>query len=119
MLIRYGYTIEVSVFQPTPFVTCLDIHPDRRGDIVEEDGLALEPPLPLHSYIDGYGNLCHLATMLGLSADPGSLSPLGFDEDEEIDPWYPAMRSALVFGWNREPKPLPRPSRATSGTTAC
>ena len=31
MLIRYGYTIDLTVAQPTPIVTLLDIHPDRRS----------------------------------------------------------------------------------------
>ena len=55
--------------------------------------------------MDGYRNLCHLATILRLNADPDTLPPAGFDEEEEeagegneILPWEPSVRGAMVFG---------------------
>jgi transglutaminase-like putative cysteine protease len=84
MLIRYGYSIEVSVLQPTPFVTCLDVHPDRRGDIVEEEGLRLDPHQPVHSYLDGFGNLCRRFTAV---PGPVTLTSAGIVRDSgEPDP---------------------------------
>jgi transglutaminase-like putative cysteine protease len=69
MLIRYGYAISIDVTQPTPIVALLDVHPDRRGDIVEEQGLTTEPHSAIHGYLDGFGNLCRR-----LTAAPGTLT---------------------------------------------
>jgi transglutaminase-like putative cysteine protease len=69
MLIRYGFHIEFETSQPTPVVTALDVHPDRRHDIVEEDSLHVEPQGPVRSYIDGFGNLCRR-----FDAKPGTMS---------------------------------------------
>ncbi len=63
MLIRYGFHIGLQVAQPTPLIMALDVHPDRRSDIVEEQGLALAPSGRLHSYMDGFGNLCRRAVI--------------------------------------------------------
>jgi transglutaminase-like putative cysteine protease len=64
MLIRYGFHIDLEFAQPTPIVTLLDVHPDRRGDIVDEAGLTIEPAGPLHGTIDLFGNLCRRATAM-------------------------------------------------------
>src|SRR5438874_13189527 len=53
--------------------------------------------------LDGYRNLCHLATVLRLNADPEGFAPAGFDEDEdengEILPWEPGVWGVPVFGF--------------------
>src|SRR5436305_6728226 len=58
MLIKYGFSITIAVTQPTPVIARLDVHPDRRADIAEEDrftisGWDLPPPR-----LDAFGNLC-------------------------------------------------------------
>jgi transglutaminase-like putative cysteine protease len=63
MLIRYGFNIGLQVAQPTPLLMALDIHPERRSDIVEEQSPGLDPSGPLQSYIDGFGNLCRRAVI--------------------------------------------------------
>ncbi|MFL5731834.1 MAG: DNA polymerase III subunit alpha [Chloroflexia bacterium] len=80
--------------------------------------------------MDGYRNLCHLATVLRLNCDPDTLPPAGFEEDDEILPWEPGVWGVPVFGftdggrgyerqrgvvggraprvaWNPEPRPPP------------
>ncbi len=39
MLIRYGYDIEVELFQTTTIVTAMDVHSSRRNSIVREGEL--------------------------------------------------------------------------------
>jgi transglutaminase-like putative cysteine protease len=58
MRIRYGFDIKISVTQPTPLISLLDIHDDRRGDIVRESVFTATPPVMVSSYIDQFGNRC-------------------------------------------------------------
>jgi transglutaminase-like putative cysteine protease len=64
MHIRYGYAIEIVCAAPTPLITMLDVHPDRRGDITEPDAMRIErlddgSEIPLEdTYLDGFGNIC-------------------------------------------------------------
>jgi transglutaminase-like putative cysteine protease len=58
MLINYGCEITVTVAKPTPLICLLDVHPDRRKDIVAEAPLGTTPPLPTTTYVDGFGNRC-------------------------------------------------------------
>jgi transglutaminase-like putative cysteine protease len=56
MLINYGYEITVAVAKPTPLICLLDVHPDRRRDIVAEEPFQSLPLLPSSTYVDGFGN---------------------------------------------------------------
>lgn len=56
MLIRLGYELGVELTQPTPLMTALEIHPDRRADIRWERGISFSPPLPTTSHVDSFGN---------------------------------------------------------------
>ncbi|CAN5143931.1 transglutaminase family protein [soil metagenome] len=58
MLIRYGYTVDLEFSQPTPVITVLDIHPERRADIVTEEEMAVSPPVLSTVYRDRFGNIC-------------------------------------------------------------
>jgi transglutaminase-like putative cysteine protease len=58
MHINYGYRIELSCTQPTPMVCLLDVHADRRGDIVRETPVVTEPFVQTASYTDTFGNHC-------------------------------------------------------------
>src|SRR6476619_7546654 len=56
--------------------------------------------------MDGYRNLCHLATTLCRGTDPETFQPAGFDDDEE---WLVASGEWLVSA--DDPSPLtPNPS---------
>jgi transglutaminase-like putative cysteine protease len=104
MLIRYGFHIGLQVSQPTPMIALLDINPDRRTDIVEEQGLILEPAGTLHSHIDGFGNLCRRAVIqpgettlscTGLVRDSGR--PDEYDTAAEQVPVDQLPDEALVY----------------------
>jgi transglutaminase-like putative cysteine protease len=83
MLIRYGYEMRLAVTQPTPIVCVLDVHPDRRGDIVSEYPFSLRPHgMSATRYQDAFGNICRRfvapqgeSTIRcdGIIRDPGTL----------------------------------------------
>ncbi len=56
MQIEYGFDIAVGVRQATPFHALLDVHPDRRGDIVNEGAFGVTPPAMLSLTTDAFGN---------------------------------------------------------------
>jgi len=58
MLINYGCEITVAVAEPTPLICLLDVHPERRPDIVAEAPFRSTPVLPSTTYIDTFGNRC-------------------------------------------------------------
>lgn len=62
MLIRYGYHVELEFSQPTPLITVLDVHPSRRGDIVHEQEMFVDPPAAATRFIDRFGNVCRRVT---------------------------------------------------------
>jgi transglutaminase-like putative cysteine protease len=56
MLIRYGCELSVIVDRPTPMFCLVDVHSDRRRDIVREEPLRAGPQLPLSTTNDAFGN---------------------------------------------------------------
>ena len=69
MLIRYGFRLAITVPQPTPVLTRLDIHPSRRNDILSETAFKVEGADAPPAYTDLHGNLCRR-----LTAFPGETS---------------------------------------------
>jgi transglutaminase-like putative cysteine protease len=59
MQLRTGYEIVYSFPQPTPIILVVNIHHSRAFDIVVPDLLTTEPPLPIASYRDTFGNRCN------------------------------------------------------------
>jgi transglutaminase-like putative cysteine protease len=58
MFIRLGYEIEFELPAPVAMVAMLSVHPSRVADLRAPDEMAIEPAVPLTSYIDGFGNRC-------------------------------------------------------------
>lgn len=56
MLIRLGYELGVICAQPTPILTALEIHPDRRRDLRWESGIVADPAVAMHTHVDAFGN---------------------------------------------------------------
>lgn len=59
MLIKAGYTIELTAFAPTPLIALLNIDPARETDLVTPHRLTAEcndEALPMQDYVDAYGN---------------------------------------------------------------
>jgi len=60
MQIRAGYEIAYDCPQPTPMILTLSVHPSRFADLPTPDRLRLDPPIPVNSYHDSFGNFCHV-----------------------------------------------------------
>lgn len=64
MHIRYGYRIDVLCEAPTPIITMLDVHPERRADITAPDDPRVTAYLTgveqsgIKIYHDKFGNIC-------------------------------------------------------------
>ena len=58
MLIRLGYDIELEIPQPLTVVGVLNVHPSRAADLLEPDGVKVEPDIPVSEYVDSFGNRC-------------------------------------------------------------
>jgi transglutaminase-like putative cysteine protease len=58
MRIRAGYDIAYDLPQPTPMMLLLNVRPERQGDVETFDTIYTEPNVPVHAFIDGFGNRC-------------------------------------------------------------
>ena len=58
MKIRTGYTIGYDTFGPTPLTYQLNVHPSRSHDLLTSDAMRVDPPVPMRTYTDGFGNTC-------------------------------------------------------------
>ena len=58
MQIRYGFSLSFDVPQPTAVLARLDVHPDRRSDIIFETPLLFRDEPAATPIVDTHGNLC-------------------------------------------------------------
>jgi transglutaminase-like putative cysteine protease len=58
MLIRIGYDIELRLFDPSPIIFLLRVHPSCQHALVAEEDFRIEPELPIEYYLDAFGNRC-------------------------------------------------------------
>jgi transglutaminase-like putative cysteine protease len=58
MLIRIGYDLEFESPTATPMILLLYVHPERAADLKRPERLITEPDVPVHDYIDVFGNRC-------------------------------------------------------------
>ena len=58
MRLRIGYELDYDFPQPTPVLSVLNVHYSRASDLEAPDLIRLDPPVPLASYRDGFGNWC-------------------------------------------------------------
>jgi transglutaminase-like putative cysteine protease len=62
MRIRYGFDIELTLFQPTTIVTLMDVHPSRRRHVSNERPFHSSTDIPVETFIDSFGNLSRRMT---------------------------------------------------------
>ena len=88
MRIEVGYELIYDCPQPTPMVLMLSVHPSRSADLVVEDRLVVDPPIPVHEYRDSFGNGCMRIvaptgrvrlSARGVVNDPGSAETIAVD----------------------------------------
>ena len=58
MLIRIGYEMVFELPRPAPMVLVLDTHPDWDDRLKRPAKIRVEPSVPIHDYVDGFGNRC-------------------------------------------------------------
>ncbi|WP_394268830.1 transglutaminase family protein [Qipengyuania sp.] len=58
MLIRTGFDIRFECDQPVPMLALLNVHPDRHADLRTPEVLVTDPPIPVRTYRDSFGNVC-------------------------------------------------------------
>ena len=58
MRIRIGCRLSYDFAQPTPMIALLNVHYSRFGDLEQPDHLLTDPPVPIRSYRDQFGNWC-------------------------------------------------------------
>ena len=56
MLIKAGFDVAFECPAATPMILQLSIHPSRDADLLTPDRIASDPPLPMRSYLDLFGN---------------------------------------------------------------
>ncbi len=68
MKVRCGYDISYHCPMPTPMQFLLSVHPSRERNLVTEQVLRTDPPLPQRTVLDSFGN-----RMTRLVAPPGDI----------------------------------------------
>ena len=63
MKIHAGFNIAYEVWQPTPMLLVLNIHPSRRVDLLTDQVLTFDRPIEAWDYTDGFGNACSRIVM--------------------------------------------------------
>lgn len=58
MRIQLGSTFTYQMQQPTPMIALLNVHHSRVGALERPDHLVSDPPVPITSYRDSFGNWC-------------------------------------------------------------
>jgi transglutaminase-like putative cysteine protease len=91
MLIRYGFNIEIDVWQETTILTALDIASERRADLVKERPFTATSVASVQQYTDGFGNTCRRIDGLpgtismsleGVVHDDGQPDPIAWNAEQ-------------------------------------
>src|SRR5579863_6491776 len=94
MHLRIGYELIYRFPQSTPIILVLNVHDSRVSDMVVPDSLITDPPLPITSYRDSFGNQCHRllapAGRLRLMAD-GVINDDGKPDEVRSEAWQDSV----------------------------
>ncbi|MEN2786789.1 transglutaminase family protein [Sphingomonas qilianensis] len=63
MLIRTGFDIRYETEVATPLMAMLSLHPSRNGDLRTPHRITTMPDVPMHDYVDAFGNVCTRLTV--------------------------------------------------------
>jgi transglutaminase-like putative cysteine protease len=93
MLIRYGFDIDIQLWQPTTLITAMDVHESQREAIVGENEFETSAGACVQTWVDDQGNKLRRLTagpgILGLrlnGAVTNSGAPDDCDPDAELAP---------------------------------
>jgi transglutaminase-like putative cysteine protease len=56
MKIRVGFEMTYDCPEPTPMLLTLNVHYTRVSDLIGQDNLTIDPPVPMSAYRDSFGN---------------------------------------------------------------
>jgi hypothetical protein len=56
MLIRYGFDIDVQLWQPTTLITAMDVHESQRAAIVWQNEFQISSGVRAQTWVDDEGN---------------------------------------------------------------
>jgi transglutaminase-like putative cysteine protease len=56
--LEIGFDIALSMSAPNAVIFMLNVHPDRKHDLISGDDITVQPGLPMTDYIDAFGNHC-------------------------------------------------------------
>ena len=101
MQIRVGYDLTYVFPRPTPVIVTLNVHYSRASDLVRPDLMLTDPPVPIRSYRDGFGNWC-----TRLVAPQGHLRIFAdavVNDPGTPDPVSPVTRVRGSCRWKRSP----------------
>jgi transglutaminase-like putative cysteine protease len=62
--IRVGFEMEYYCPAPTPMILVLSVHHSRTADLLVPDLLVTNPPVPIATYHDLFGNWCSRSLLL-------------------------------------------------------
>ncbi len=94
MELRVGYELVYDCPQPTPMMLMLNVHYSRAADVIVPDHLTTNPPVPIDTYRDAFGNWCN---RIVAPAGQITITSTGIVEDSgALDPVVPNARQHLV-----------------------
>ena len=94
MKIRAGYRIAYELDHPAPMMLMLNVRPERQADLLTPETLTVDPATTLHTYRDGFGNVC---TRLDAPAGLVTLSSdFTISDTGEADAYAPDAREHPV-----------------------
>jgi transglutaminase-like putative cysteine protease len=107
MRIRVGCELTYELPKPTPMIVLLNVHYSRAPTLERPDHLITDPPVPIQSYRDGFGNwCCRLVAPAGrftlgtdgIIRDDGRADPLGWDAVQHPVEELPADTLLFLLG---------------------
>jgi transglutaminase-like putative cysteine protease len=109
MLIRYGFDIDLMLWQPTTLVTAMDVHECQRQAVVWENEFETSPGVRVETFLDQNGN-----KLRRLTAEPGviGMKLLGVVKNSgALDAWNPRAELVPVAELPADALPYLRASR--------
>jgi hypothetical protein len=99
-LIDAGFDVPFECAAATPMILQLSIHPSREADLLTPDRIASDPPLPMRSYLDLFGNR---VTRVEVPAGLVTFSDRGFviQDSGEPDETPPDVRTTPIADLRR------------------
>ncbi len=94
MLIRAGYNLSYDCPQRVPMVLMLSVHPAGESRMTSSQHIKFEPEIPVRSYVDGFGNICH---RIVAPAGPFKITTLfDYQDSGEPDPVVPGAKQVEI-----------------------